>query len=379
MELTHSEGSFFRDMRAVEVPGIDAIWHQIWKDTISDYPRLASSASHVYGKPRAFTESFAAYRPPPDVEMARYILNEQFVRGVNLVETMYFPATSAGPRPPPGYMGQSGFSDLLTYARRMSYLMAMGRPDASVALFLPSNSMWLGDDVSDTQFVSAERLLSEQQIDFDIVDEDALARDLKALKGSFETLSGNHYRTVILPAPSVLSSEALARLKVFAQGGGKVVFLGGTPTWIAGRTIRDAEQARATDFSWATVVNALLPPTPTPPANPPPSPPTPEVVPGEILAAISAAMIEPAVQLDVADTALKVMKRRWKDADVYLFFNEGNQESEHTVTLFSKGHLVKAWDAQSGTMALVESTRKGGRLAVQLKMHPYESRLLVVR
>ena len=244
MELTHSEGSFFRDMRTVEVPGIDAIWHQIWKDTISDYPRLASSASHVYGKPRAFTESFAAYRPPPDVEMARYILNEQFVRGVNLVETMYFPSTSAGPRTPPGYMGQPGFSDLVTYVRRMSYLLAMGRPGASVALFLPSSSMWLGEDVSDTQFVSTERLLSEHQVDFDVVDEDALARDLKALKGGFETLSGNHYRTVILPAPSVLSTEALARLKIFAQGGGKVVFLGCTPTWITGQTILNAEQAK---------------------------------------------------------------------------------------------------------------------------------------
>jgi len=379
MDLTHSEGSFFRDMRAVEVPGIDAIWHQIWKDTISDYPRLASSASHVYGKPRAFTESFAAYRPPPDVEMARYILNEQFVRGVNLVETMYFPATSAGPSPAPGYMGQPGFSDLLTYVRRMSYLMTMGRPDASVALFLPSSSMWLGDDDSDTQFVSTERLLSEHQIDFDIVDEDALAHDLKALKGSFETLSGNRYHTVILPAPSVLSSEALARLKIFARGGGKVVFLGGTPTWITGRTIRNAEHARAADFSWATFVDALLPPTPTPPANPPASPPEPLVVPGQVLAAISSAVVEPAVQLDSPDATLKVMKRRWKDADVYLFFNEGNQESEHTATLFSKGHVVKAWDAQSGTKALVESTRKGGHLAVQLKMHPYETRLLVVR
>jgi hypothetical protein len=379
MELTHSEGSFFRDMRAVEVPGIDAIWHQIWEDTISDYPRLASSASHVYGKPRAFTESFAAYRPPPDVEMARYILNEQFVRGVNLVETMYFPATSAGPRPPPGYMGQPGFSDLLTYIRRMSYLMTMGRPDASVALFLPSSSMWLGDEVSDTQFVSTERLLSEHQIDFDIVDEDALARDLKALKGSFETLSGNRYRTVILPAPSVISSEALARLKVFAQGGGKVVFLGPTPTWIKGRTIRNAEQARAADFSWATVVDALLPPTPTPPANPPASPPAPQVIPGQVLAAISSAVIKPTVLLDSPDTAVKVVKRRWKDADVYLFFNEGNQESEHTVTLFSKGHLVKAWDPQSETKARVESTRDSGHLAVQLKMHPYETRLLVVR
>jgi hypothetical protein len=379
MELTHSEGSFFRDMRAVEVPGIDAIWHQIWKDTISDYPRLASSASHVYGKPRTFTESFAAYRPAPDVEMARYILNEQFVRGVNLIETMYFPATSAGPGPPPGYIGQPGFPDLLAYVRRMSYLMAMGRPDGSVALFLPSSSMWLGDDVSDTQFVSAERLLSEHQIDFDIVDEDALARDMEALKGGFETLSGSVYRTVILPAPSVLSSEALVRLKVFAQGGGKVVFIGGTPKWITGRTIRDAEPARAADFSWATVADAVLPPTPTPPANPPASPPEPQIVPGDLLAAIDSVVIEPAVKLDVADSALKVMKRRWKDADVYLFFNEGNQESEHAVTLFSKGRSVEMWDAQAGTVAPVNSARKDGHLAVQLKMQPYETRLLVVR
>jgi hypothetical protein len=29
--------------------------------------------------------------------------------------------------------------------------------------------MWLGNDASDTAFVSTERLLSEHQIDFDIV------------------------------------------------------------------------------------------------------------------------------------------------------------------------------------------------------------------
>ena len=44
MDLTRSEGEFLRDMQYVQVPGIDAIWHQIWKDTISDYPRLAASA-----------------------------------------------------------------------------------------------------------------------------------------------------------------------------------------------------------------------------------------------------------------------------------------------------------------------------------------------
>jgi hypothetical protein len=379
MELTRSEGSFFRDMRTVEVPGIDSIWHQIWKDTISDFPRLASSVSHVYGKPRAFTESFAAYRPAPDVEMARYILNEQMVRGVNLIETMYFPATSAGTRPPNGFMGEPGFPDLLAYVRRLSYLMAMGRPDATVALFLPSSSMWLGNDVSDTAFVSTERLLSEHQIDFDIVDEDGLARDLKPLKGSFETLSGNRYRTVILPVPMIISEESLTRLKAFAQGGGKVLFLGSTPSLIAGQTMRDAKPATASDFSWATVVDAQLPPTPTPPMEPPAAPPAPQAVPGEVLAAVNAAVIAPVIRLDEEDTALRAMKRRWKDADVYLFFNEGAQASDHTVTLLSKGRIAEIWDPQTTTVTPLQSSRVGKNLAVQLKLQPYETRFIVVR
>ncbi len=361
------------------MPGIDAIWHQIWEDTISDYPRLASSAAHLYGKPRAFTESFAAYRPAPDVEMAHYILNEQFVRGVNLIEAMYFPATSAGPRAPNGYMGQPGFPDLLSYVRRMSFLMSMGRPDARVALFLPSSSIWLGNDVADTQFVSTERLLGEHQIDFDIVDEDALGHDLKAVKGGFESLSGNRYGTVILPAPSVLSAEIVDRLKAFAMGGGKVVFLGGMPKWIAGRTMRDAQPATAADFLWAKVVDAQLPATPTPPANPPASPPVAQVVQSEIVGAIEAAVTEPTVRVDGADTALKVMKRRWKNADVYLFFNEGGLASEHTVTLSSKGHNVEAWDAQNGTVTPADATHKNGRVAVKLKLQAYETRVIVVR
>ena len=65
MQLVRSEGDFERDMKYLEQPGIDAIWHQIWTDTISDFPRLASSAAHVYGHPRSFTETFAAYDRNP--------------------------------------------------------------------------------------------------------------------------------------------------------------------------------------------------------------------------------------------------------------------------------------------------------------------------
>jgi hypothetical protein len=397
MELTRSEGEFIRDMKYVEVPGIDTIWHQIWTDTISDFPRLASSASHVYGHPRAFTESFAAYRPTPDITMARYILNEQMVRGINLIETMFMPATRpAGspppPRPaslPPGATGERPrsvmrdpeFPALMDYVRRLSYVLSMGRPNASVALYIPSSSMWLNDKAADDAFVSTERMLSERQIDFDIVNDDALATDLKAKPGAFETASGNEYRVVIVPAAMAISEGALGRLKAFAKGGGKVLFLGETPNLIYGRTMLDARTATATDFGFATVESsAQLESTPTPPMQPPASAPAAQVVPGAIEAALNKVLGVRSVALDTPDTALRVMTRRLKDADVYFFFNESAQPFSQSVTLKTGGKKLEAWDAQSGTVSPVASaTSAAGTVKLKMDLKPYETRLLVAR
>jgi hypothetical protein len=379
LELTHSEGDFFRDMRSVQVPGIDTTRHQIWTDTISDFPRLASSASHVYGKPRAFTESFASYKPPADVAMARYVLNEQFVRGVNLAELMYFPSSSVGGRPRTTLMGEPGFAALMQYVGRLSYLMSMGRPTASVALYLPSSSLWLNDRAADTQFVSTERLLSEHQIDFDIVSEDALAKDLVAGKGTFETMSGNSYRTVIVPSASLLSQAAVDRLRSFAAGGGRVLFLGRTPSLIANKTILDARVPGADEFACATLVPGELPVTPMPSDNPPAHPPVPQAVPPEMLRAVLSAIPRQGIALDVPDTAWRVMKRRWKDADVYLLFNEGPKAGMHTVSVAGAGKRVEMWDPQTGEIAPVaaQGSADGWKLAVTLQ--GFEARVLVVR
>jgi hypothetical protein len=378
LQLTRSEGEFFRDMRYVQIPGIDSIWHQIWTDTISDFPRLAASAAHVYGHPRAFTESFAAYRPEPDVTMARYILNEQFVRGINLVETMYFPATSTpGKGGPAAYMRDPAYPALLTYVRRMSYLMSQGRPDASVALFLPSSSLWLGNTAADTAFVSTERLLSEQQIDFDIVDEDALATFLTAGKGTLTTASGNTFRTVILPSPYVLSQSAMTRLQAFAKGGGKVLFLGDTPKRIAGRTILDARPATPADFSWASVeTSAQLPETPTPPPDPPTTPPAPLVVPPAVLTALIAATGPQTLSLEAPDPALRLTRRRWKDATLYLLFNESAIPMTHTLTLPSGTRSAQTWDPQTGQTAPAIIAPQSH---YTLTLAPYATQVLVLQ
>ncbi|KPK79540.1 MAG: hypothetical protein AMS27_17910, partial [Bacteroides sp. SM23_62_1] len=78
IELVRSEGDFFECMSHVQMPGVDAIWNQIWPDKVADYPKYASSAAHMFGKPRAFTESFAAYHIQPDVVQAKWVLDHQF-------------------------------------------------------------------------------------------------------------------------------------------------------------------------------------------------------------------------------------------------------------------------------------------------------------
>jgi hypothetical protein len=390
MQLVRSEGDFFRDMRYVQVPGIDAIWHQIWPDTISDYPRLASSAAHLYGKQKAFTETFAAYRPIPNVDQARYVLNEEFVRGVNQIEVMFFPASSSvslngntpntGAGKPSAFMNEPGFPDLMQYTRRLSYLMSMGRPAASVALYIPSSSMWLGETAADRDFVSTERLLSEHQIDFDIVDENALATELIAGKGTLTTLSGNSYRTIILPGEMLLSAAALDRLHAFAKSGGHVLFLDHTPTLIVGTTIRDARAATPADFSWAIVeTSAQLSATPTPGISAPPAPPAPQDVPPAIAQALTRAVPAPDVTLDTPDTSLRYIHRQLKDATVYLFFNESDHAFLHSVTLMCKGKRTEVWDPQTATVRLLPSTRANNFLKINLALEPYEARVVVVR
>ena len=408
MQLVRSEGEFERDMKYVEVPGIDAIWHQIWTDTITDYPRLASSTAHIYGHPRSFTESFAAYTPVPDITMARYILNEQMVRGINVIETMMFSATrptgvppepvrtpppsaataataapntaAAPPRPrgggPSELMRDPAWPALMDYVHRLSYVMSMGRPAAQVALYIPSSSMWLDDSAADTAFVSTERLLAERQIDFDIINIDALATDLKAGPGYLETMSGNQYRTVVIPYADVLSQAEMNRLKALVKGGGKVLFLGKTPSLISGKSIMDSRAATPADFAFATVeTSAQLPTSPRAPAAAPATPPGPQVVPAAIETALNKVVGTHEVALDAPDTALKVMK----DADVYLFFNEGAQASSHSVTLKTAGKKVEAWDPATGSVSPVTSTAGKGAITVKLDLKPYETRLLTIR
>jgi len=103
------------------------------------------------------------------------------------------------------------------------------------------------------------------------------------------------------------------------------------------------------------------------------------VVPAAIETALNAVVGPRDVTLDAPDTGLKLMTRRLKDANVYLFFNEGAQASEHAVTLKTAGKTAEVWDPQTGEVAPVTALPAKGGVTVNVALKPYETELLVVR
>lgn len=128
-----AEGDYFRNLSKVQIPGVDAIWNQIWPGTLNDFPKLASSVAHVYGKPRAFSESFAAYHISPTIPQAKFVVDHQIARGINFFEFMFWPAGSKHRN----WMSDPGMKGLNEYTNRTTYLMSQGSREHGLPCITP--------------------------------------------------------------------------------------------------------------------------------------------------------------------------------------------------------------------------------------------------
>jgi hypothetical protein len=352
--LTRSTGDFFRPMRHVQIPGVDSIWNQVWPGKNADFVRLPASAAHVYGRPRALSESFAAYNPAPDVAQARWAVNYQFVRGINLFELMFYPSSAkSGTAQLRAYMGEPTFPALAAYINRVSYLLAQGRPVARIAVYFPSASNWLGDERADQSAMLIARQLLEAQRDFDFIDEQALTEVLVLDSGRLKGPNGPSYRAVFVPSGAAISRATLQRLEAFAQAGGRVVVIGEPPALGFDRSFREAAAPGA--LAWA-----LHEPT------------------GEVTSSVLASLPASDVAYDQPCPAIKYARRRLADADVYFFFNESDEPQARLVTLAGRGR-AQFWDGDTGRIQTITSAvAQDGVLRLPLELNGGEARIIVL-
>jgi hypothetical protein len=354
-DLIRNEGDFFRDMRHVPVPGIDnlnqlvpraVIRQDTTYDVNDNFPKLASSAAHLFGRPRVWSEEGGG----TGVD-GKFQLDYQYVRGVNMpqirVPAIREGAASAEAAPPQAAM-------LAWYANRASYLMAIGRPAAQVALYHPANSMWLGDEAADRSTTKLGKQLLERQIDFDYFDEQSLGSAATLDGGAFRNLSGQVYRAVIVPSSTVISRVGLERLRAMAAAGGKVIFVGVAPELLVDKTFLDAKEKP--DLGFATLVEPA----------------------GDITERVIAALPKPDVALDSPCPAIKYTHRAWRDADLYFFFNESNQPQSRAAEVSGHGQ-PQVWDAAAGEIHLMTGATAGkDSLRLPLALQPYEAKIVVI-
>jgi hypothetical protein len=350
VSLAPLNGDYFRAMRYVQAPGVDAIWRQIWPGTVADFSKRPSSSTHLNGYPRAFSESYAVYGRGITLEQAKWVMDYQFVRGINLILNMSFLSDSSQFRDyfcPPNWRTSpqwQQFGMFAQYANRASYLLSMGTPAASVALFEPTANLWLGDSKPDGASLTIARQLLESQQDFDFIDEQALTETATVAPGGLRNLSGQLYRAVVVPPGSVLSSKALDTLQRFNANGGIVIFAGSKPQLTYDQTFRGAYTPQ---IDWGVVD------------------------PNSTLSALPASD----VQFSAPAPAVKYLHRRWQDADLYFFFNESDKPLQVGAALAGSGQ-VQDWDPATGAIRGFAPGATPG--AVPLHLDPYGTRYVVI-
>ena len=355
--LVRSEGDYFRDNRKVGVPGIDNL-SQLVPNAIhtpdgtwnvnNNFPKLASSAAHLFGRPKVWTEGAGG----PGID-GKFQLDFQVVRGVTALQ-IRVPVT----RGPGGEAASSATPPqapmLAWYADRAGYLMAIGRPAAQVGLYHPVNSMWMGDPDADRSTTKLGWQLFEHQVDWDYFDEQSLSSVATIENGGFRNLSGQLYRAIVVPSSTVITRTGLERFQAFVKAGGKVIFVGKTPTLVVDKTFLSAKDAPG--LSFATLIE--------------PS--------GDITERVLAALPKPDVKLDAAFPRLTYTHRSWRDAEMYYFFNESNQAESRTATIAGRGQ-AQAWDLATGEIhPLSGAIAEGDSVRFPLSLGPYEAKVIVV-
>ncbi len=344
------EGDPFRCLSRVQVPGVDVIWSQVWYGSNTEYPRLASSTAHVYGRQRAFSESFAAYYRKLDIPSVKYVVDYQIARGINFFEFMFFQSK----RGPTGYMADPGMAALNAYVNRATWLMAQGQPTARVAVYAPVSTLWLGNDRAEDYMKAVGHMLTAHQYDFDFITDDALTEAIEVGNGTLRNRSGQTYTSLVIPYSEVIRLKAWQKIREFASRGGKVLFVGGKPGSVVDRSfmrpqpIDMIDQAPLfTDSLWHQEMENTLP------------------------------RRQLTVVAGHADS-IAYTARKTADAHIFFLLNQRSHSTQVTVDLDCMGE-AQLWDAMTGDVHSIPFTVVGNQTRVTLDMKAWDAKIIVVK
>jgi hypothetical protein len=235
--VRYGYGALLRTYRAMDIPGVDVIWRQIFPEAqgtvarTAPFPRYASSVAHQKGGMLAMSESFGIFGNSFTPDQMKWVVDYQMLRGVNLFVFGYYSVSNAkqwmllfephsGPVAPWWDMEKPYFE----YIARTGSLLADGAPASEIAVFFDSRAFWAGG----AEAVSAGEMhyavsaaLDKMNCEYEFVDDDAIAaaeiRDGRLNVGKMS------YSTLVLPTSKWMREDARAKVETFRSQGGKVL------------------------------------------------------------------------------------------------------------------------------------------------------------
>ncbi|NUQ66120.1 MAG: hypothetical protein HUU20_26965 [Pirellulales bacterium] len=326
-------GSVMRPLRAMDVPGVDVIWRQLWPGKENHhFPKFASSAAHQNGTALALTESFGVYGNGLTPAQMKWLVDYQYVRGLTLLVCGVYPLSTRdhlmlGERPHFGPVNPlwDFLPDFHRCVARLGYLLSCGKPAIDIGLYYPVRDLWASANPADAALHDAlARALLRRQCDFDIVDDDVLSAQSARVEDGALMVGAMGYRTIVVGPANCMPPVVQDRLQALEAAGGQVI--------------------RIDDLSQ---IDAAL------------------------------AKIAPTIGCDPPSPDLRVLVRRWPGGGAAFLFNEGQDAYSGAASLTLDGNLHEVEPA-TGVTRLVRIARSSdGRVTIPLALAAGESMLLV--
>ncbi len=252
--LGYGTGHFFRGQEAQHFSGIDVIGGQVVPGMNYHHDayqtggsngefyhyalaKLGASAADLYPhkKGRAMCEAFGAYGWNEGLKTMKWIADHLIVRGINyLVPHAFNPKEYPDFDCPPHFYARGNnpqyrymtyFSD---YVNRLMSMFSDGSHKAPVALFYPAEFEWVGD------YMPVEvpaRVLTQHQIDFDIISNDLL--QTASFQNKKLVINQHEFDVLVIPYAEYLPKVVVNALNNVLLSGTEVIFLKEYPENVA--------------------------------------------------------------------------------------------------------------------------------------------------